>query len=238
MRCVRKTRERRITGPPVPREGIVNTFMEKPERDAIQLAQQGDAQAFEYLYSAHVRRIYRLCFRMVGNQAEAEDLTQEVFLQVFRKIQTFRGESALSTWLYRMTVNVVLMGKRKKPVGEVPLEDHDDPQQENDRADLEIGVSDPRLIGMIDRVTLQGAVAQLAPGYRVIFILHDVEGFKHDEIAAILGCSAGNSKSQLNRARMKLRRLLRPRGSVYGRRTSLPIRRHFHAPNHGWAGPS
>ena len=209
----------------------MNTSMDKPERDAIQQAQQGNAQAFEYLYHAHVRRVNRLCFRMVGHQAEAEDLTQEVFLQVFRKIQTFRGESALSTWLYRMTVNVVLMGKRKKPVLEIPLEDRGGSENDRDGADHEIGESDPQLVGMIDRVTLQGAMSQLAPGYKIIFILHDVEGFKHQEIAEILGCSPGNSKSQLNRARMKLRRLLRPRGGFPGRRKSLSIQRYRCFPN-------
>jgi RNA polymerase sigma-70 factor (ECF subfamily) len=214
----------------------MHTFMDKPERDAIQLAQQGNAQAFKYLYDSHARRVYRLCFRMVGNQAEAEDLTQEVFLQVFRKIQTFRGESALSTWLYRMTVNVVLMGKRKKSLVEIPLEDRGGPENESDGPDHEIGESDPQLVGMIDRVTLQGAMSQLAPGYKIIFILHDIEGFKHQEIAEILGCSPGNSKSQLNRARMKLRRLLRPRAGFPGRRKSLSIPKYRCFPNERLAG--
>jgi RNA polymerase sigma-70 factor (ECF subfamily) len=214
----------------------MNTFMDKPEREAIQLAQQGNAQAFKYLYDSHSRRVYRLCFRMVGNHAEAEDLTQEVFLQVFRKIQTFRGESALSTWLYRMTVNVVLMRKRKKPVIEVPLEERGGPEDERDGAGHEIGESDPQLVGMIDRVILQGAMSQLAPGYKIIFILHDVEGFKHQEIAEILGCSAGNSKSQLNRARMKLRRLLRPRTSFPRHGKSFSIQKYRCFPNERLAG--
>jgi RNA polymerase sigma-70 factor (ECF subfamily) len=162
---------------------------------------------------------------MVGNQAEAEDLTQEVFLQVFRKIQTFRGDSALSTWLYRMTVNVVLMGKRKKLSAEIPMENCGNPETETAGAEQEIGTLDPGLVGAIDRVTLQSAVAQLAPGYRVIFILHDVEGYKHQEIAEILDCSPGNSKSQLNRARMKLRRILKPRRRFSGVSRTLAIQK-------------
>jgi RNA polymerase sigma-70 factor, ECF subfamily len=195
-----------------------------PEAEAIQMATHGDAWAFECLYWSHVRRVYGLCFRMVGNQDEAEDLTQEVFLRLFRKINTFRGQSALSTWLYRVTVNVVLMRLRKKPMMEIPLENPNGLDNEADDAAREVGTSDPRLLGLVDRLNLQRAVDQLAPSSKAIFILHDIEGFKHDEIAEILGCSAGNSKSQLNRARMRLRRLLRrPRGSAPVSRSSFSV---------------
>jgi RNA polymerase sigma-70 factor, ECF subfamily len=178
-----------------------------PESDAIRLAQQGDAAAFEALYRMHSRRVYALCLRMVGNTAEAEDLTQEAFLQLFRKISTFRGESAFSTWLHRLAVNVVLMRLRKKSGTEASLEEITEPDEEGS-ARRDFGSPDLRLAGSIDRVNLQRAVEQLPPGYKAIFVLHDVQGYEHNEIAEIMGCSIGNSKSQLHKARMRLRELL------------------------------
>ena len=177
------------------------------EADAIRLAQQGDAAAFEHLYRLHSRRVYALCLRMVGNTAEAEDLTQEAFLQLFRKISTFRGESAFSTWLHRLAVNVVLMRLRKKSGSEASLEEITEPDEEGS-ARRDFGTPDLRLSGSIDRVNLQRAVEQLPPGYKAIFVLHDVQGYEHNEIAEIMGCSIGNSKSQLHKARMRLRELL------------------------------
>jgi RNA polymerase sigma-70 factor, ECF subfamily len=177
------------------------------EADAIERAKQGDAEAFELLYDLHKRRVYSLCLRMTANTAEAEDLTQEAFLQLFRKIATFRGESAFSTWLHRMAVNVVLMRLRKKGLPLVPL---DDPIESEDEAPKkELGALDPALAGSVDRMELQRAVEALPPGYRSIFVLHDVEGYEHNEIADLVGCSIGNSKSQLHKARMKLRELLK-----------------------------
>ena len=178
------------------------------EAEAIERARQGDAAAFEVLYGLHKRRVYSLCLRMTGNTAEAEDLTQEAFLQLYRKIATFRGESAFSTWLHRLSVNVVLMHLRKKGLPEVSLEESLEPQQE-DGPRRDFGARDDVLAGSIDRLHLQRAVEGLPPGYRVIFVLHDVEGYEHNEIAEIMGCSIGNSKSQLHKARMKLRDLLR-----------------------------
>jgi RNA polymerase sigma-70 factor (ECF subfamily) len=181
---------------------------DKPtEAEAIERAKQGDAEAFEFLYSLHKRRVYSLCLRMTGNPASAEDLTQEAFLQLFRKISTFRGESAFSTWLHRMSVNVVLMQLRKKNLPVVPLDDSADGDEETARK--EPGGPDERLAGSIDRLQLQRAVDELPPGYRTIFVLHDVEGYEHNEIAGMIGCSIGNSKSQLHKARLKLRELLR-----------------------------
>jgi RNA polymerase sigma-70 factor (ECF subfamily) len=142
---------------------------------------------------------------MVRNTTEAEDLTQEAFLQLFRKIHTFRGESVFSTWLHRVSVNVVLMRLRKKNLTEVPLENSND---DEDAYRSEIGAPDPVLSGAIDRVNLDRAIGELPPGYRKAFMLHDVEGYEHQEIAEILGCSVGNSKSQLHKARMRLRDLL------------------------------
>lgn len=181
---------------------------ELPEADAIRLAQQGDAAAFERIYRLHNRRVYSLCLRMVGNTAEAEDLTQEAFLQLFRKISTFRGESAFSTWLHRLAVNVVLMRLRKKTGAETSLEEATEPDEETGGPRKDFGAPDLELSGSIDRVNLKRAVDQLPAGYKAIFILHDVQGYEHNEIADIMGCSIGNSKSQLHKARMRLRELL------------------------------
>jgi RNA polymerase sigma-70 factor (ECF subfamily) len=145
---------------------------------------------------------------MVGDPTEAEDLTQDVFLHLFRKIGTFRGESAFSTWLHRMAVNIVLMRLRRKVIAKTSSDSITNPGEESDAHPKEFGCPDLRLNGVIDRVTLQVAITELAPGYRAIFILHDVQGFKHSEIAEIFGCSVGNSKSQLHKARKLLRQLL------------------------------
>jgi RNA polymerase sigma-70 factor (ECF subfamily) len=177
------------------------------EAEAIDRAKQGDAGAFEALYHLHKRRVYSLCLRMTANTAAAEDLTQEAFLQLFRKIGTFRGESAFSTWLHRMAVNVVLMQLRKKGLAVVPLEDTLETEEES--AKKEPGGEDLRLAGAIDRLQLGQAIEELPPGYRKIFVLHDVEGYEHNEIAGLMGCSIGNSKSQLHKARMRLRELLK-----------------------------
>src|SRR5215467_603805 len=143
---------------------------------------------------------------MTGDPAEAEDLAQEAFLQLFRKIATFRGESAFSTWLHRLVVNAVLMHLRKKGLQQVPLEDTDNSQE--DAVKREYGDDDRRLLGAVDRLALARAIEQLPPGYRSVFVLHDVEGYEHNEIAQIMDCSVGNSKSQLHKARMKLRERL------------------------------
>jgi RNA polymerase sigma-70 factor (ECF subfamily) len=178
------------------------------EAEAIEKAKLGDAQAFQTLYDKHKRRVYSLCLRMTANTAEAEDLTQEAFLQLYRKIGTFRGESAFSTWLHRLSVNVVLMHLRKKSLPVVSLEETTQGGEE-DAPKKDFGAEDLALAGSIDRLQLQRAVDDLPPGYRSIFVLHDIEGYEHNEIATIVGCSIGNSKSQLHKARMKLRDLLK-----------------------------
>jgi RNA polymerase sigma-70 factor (ECF subfamily) len=178
------------------------------EAAAIERAKQGDAEAFQALYDRHKRRVYSLCLRMTANTAEAEDLTQEAFLQLYRKIATFRGESAFSTWLHRLSVNVVLMHLRKKALPVISLEESTQPGEE-DTPKKDFGAEDVALAGSIDRLQLQRAVESLPPGYRMIFLLHDVQGYEHNEIAKIVGCSIGNSKSQLHKARMKLRDLLK-----------------------------
>jgi len=178
--------------------------------DAVILAraQAGDHAAFAQLYALHKRRVYSLCLRMLGNVAEAEDLTQESFLQLHRKIATFRGDSAFSTWLHRLTINVVLMHLRRKGLNLISLDEALDPSPDHGPA-RSFGAADLRLTGSIDRMTLEKAVESLPAGYRLIFVLHDIEGYEHNEIATLLDCSIGNSKSQLHKARMKLREALR-----------------------------
>jgi RNA polymerase sigma-70 factor, ECF subfamily len=175
---------------------------------AIRLAQSGDAAAFETIYQLHSHRVYALCLRMLGDPVEAEDLAQEAFLQLFRKIQTFRGESAFSSWLHRLTANVVLMSFRKKRLPTASLDEVTKSDDDRELPRYEVGGPDPQLAGFCDRVNLQAVIARLPEGYRLMFLLHDVHGYEHNEIAGILGCSVGNSKSQLHKARKRLRELL------------------------------
>jgi RNA polymerase sigma-70 factor (ECF subfamily) len=168
-----------------------------------QRAAAGDMAAYEELYRRHHRRVYALCLRMANNAAEAEDLTQEAFVQLYRKMGSFRGESAFTTWLHRLTVNQALMHFRKKSVkNELTTDEGDTPIQ------IVRGTENPFRMPIVDRIALDKAIAQLPNGYRNVFILHDVEGHEHEEVARILGCSVGTSKSQLHKARMKLRGLL------------------------------
>jgi RNA polymerase sigma-70 factor, ECF subfamily len=177
------------------------------DAEVVKRAQQGDSDAFATLFHAHKARIYSVCLRMTNNAAEAEDLTQDAFLQVFRKIATFRGDSAFSTWLHRIAVNTVLMHFRKKSLSQVSL---DEPYSNSDGAKIrrEYGARDNRLAGCVDRVALANAIKELPHGYRTIFLLHEVEGYEHQEIAEMLGCSVGNSKSQLHKAKLRIRGLL------------------------------
>jgi RNA polymerase sigma-70 factor, ECF subfamily len=178
----------------------------RPQSDyaLAQAASQGEMASFEELYQRHNRRVYSLCLRMTQNQSEAEDLAQEVFIQLFRKIGSFRGESAFTTWLHRLTVNQVLMHFRKRSVKlEQTTEEGETPVQ------IVVGTGNPNSMPVVDRIALDKAISQLPPGYRTVFTLHDIEGHEHEEIARMLGCSVGTSKSQLHKARMKLRVLLR-----------------------------
>ena len=165
--------------------------------------------AFEEVYRTYHRRVYAQCLRMTRSVAEAEDLTQEVFIQLYRKLKTFRGESLFTTWLHRLTTNAVLMHFRK--IAARPEQTTDDAETLNRFAG---GTQNGSLI---DRIALDEAIRQLSPGYRAVFILHDMEGYEHHQIGKILGCAVGTSKSQLHKARMKLRRLLRP-----GKRAAFP----------------
>lgn len=177
------------------------------EDEAIIRAHQGDATAFERLYKAHCKHVYSLCLRMLKNAAEAEDLTQQVFLQLFRKIGTFRGDSSFSTWLHRISVNAVLMHLRRKRPDEILTESLDDTAK-NDAHPARLARDSNSALTVIDRLNLARAVRKLAPGYKRFFLLHDVIGYQHNEIAALLGCSTGSSKSQLHKARKRLRQLL------------------------------
>jgi len=166
------------------------------------------AQPFEEVFRLHHRRVYSLCLRMIGDSVEAEDLTQDVFLQVFRKLGTFRGESAFTTWLHRLTVNQVLMHFRKNYVTKEQL------TEDGEMPGLIMSARNRfNRSAVLDRLALDEAIVQLPHGYRMVFVLHDVEGLEHSEIASLLGCSIGTSKSQLHRARMRMRRLLRRRTS-------------------------
>jgi len=190
------------------------------EREIIRRAQSGDADAFEQLYRLHDRRVYALCVRMTRNPTLAEDLRQEAFLQVFRKIQSFRGTAAFSTWLYRVTFNTVLMHCRKKgfkPLSLEPANEHED----GSPCTRQIGANDASMSNSLERVLLNKAVNSLPRGYKRILLLHDVLGYEHHEIASALGLADGTSKSQLWKARNYLRRVLngvsRMRGPTAGR---------------------
>ena len=180
------------------------------EAEAIKRAQAGDPAVFDHLYRLHSQRVYTLCLRMVRDTADAEDLTQEAFLLLFRKIHTFRGESAFSTWLHRLAVNLVLMRLRKKRLPVASIEAIPDPEDESaPPRTLELGASDLVLEGVIDRINLERCIQRLPAGFRRVFLLHDIQGYRHREIAELLGRSVGDSKSQLHKARKRLRESLR-----------------------------
>jgi RNA polymerase sigma-70 factor (ECF subfamily) len=164
----------------------------------------GDSDAFEQIYRRHYRRVYALSLRMLSDPTMAEDMTQEVFVNLFTKIGSFRGESQFTTWLHRMTVNQVLMYFRKASTrSELTTDEGETPVQ------IVRGTEDPRRMPVVDRIGLENAIKQLPLGYRTVFVLHDVEGYDHDEIARMLEIAEGTSKSQLHKARLKLRGLIR-----------------------------
>jgi RNA polymerase sigma-70 factor (ECF subfamily) len=180
------------------------------ERSLIQRAQSGDEQAFATLFQNHKKRVYSVCLLMTKDVAEAEDLTQEAFMQVFRCVGSFRGDSAFSTWLYRVAVNTVLMKLRRRKAP--PIVSLDEPvSSESPSLRRDVGQADMRLSGAVDRIALRRALLELPEGCRKIFALHEVEGYQHHEIAKMLDCSIGNSKSQLHKAKMKMRDLLFPK---------------------------
>jgi len=173
-----------------------------PAADDVALALQGDRRAFERLYRANVDRVFSVCVRMVGDRARAEDLTQDVFVRCWEKLGTFRGDAQFSTWLHRLAVNVVLNDRE----AEARRRDrHDDGIEDLDT----IAAGDVRPLPVPGlSLDLEQAIATLPPGAKKVFVLHDVEGYTHEEIGEMLGVTAGGCKAQLHRARMLLRRML------------------------------
>ena len=163
----------------------------------VALAAGGDASAFERLYQTHVGRIHSLTRRMLGNH-EADEVTQDIFVRTWQKLGQFRGESAFSTWLHRLAVNVVIEKRRSFAIMRERMSD--------DPAALDMLTVRPARADLT--VDFDHAIEQLPPGAREIFVLHDVEGYKHREIASMLGIASGTSKRQLHRARMLMRRHL------------------------------
>ena len=201
------------------------------EAELVKRAQKGDEEAFAALFENHKRRVYSLCLQMTGDPANADDLTQDAFIQVFRKLSTFRGDAAFSTWLYRISVNTVLMSLRKRTLRTSSLDET--ANTETVSAPREYGRNDPRLMLTVDRIVLDQAVRDLPAGYRKIFILHDVQGYGHGEIARLLHCSTGNSKSQLHKARLKIRDYLTmARKEVTSKRSRRPQAEPVNA---GWS---
>src|SRR6202051_661855 len=200
----------------IPTQEVREGVRDDSERSLIQRAQRGDEHAFGALFQMHKKRVYSVCLQMTKDVADAEDLTQEAFLQVFRSINSFRGDSAFSTWLYRIAVNTVLMKlrRRKSP----PLVSLDEPvSSDTPSLKRDIGRADPSLSGAVDRIALNRAIEELPAGCRQIFDLHEVKGYQHHEIAQLLQCSIGNSKSQLHKAKMKMRDILFPNRAVVSR---------------------
>jgi RNA polymerase sigma-70 factor (ECF subfamily) len=182
------------------------TDRRRADADLVRSALEGNEDACATLFHAHRTKVYCICLRMTNNTAEAEDLTQDAFLQVFRKLGTFRGDAALSTWLHRVAVNSVLMHLRKKGLQQVSLEEP--ANQETGAPKREHGKADPRLSVSVDRIALTRAIKELSVGYRKIFLMHEVKGYAHHEIASLLRCSVGTSKSQLHKAKISMRKLL------------------------------
>lgn len=179
-----------------PRRDTLSTESEAPD---VALAAAGDRRAFERLYRTHQSRIFSVCARMVGDRAQAEELTQDVFVRAWDKLSQFRGEAAFGTWLHRLAVNVVL--NARKSDGRVRSRMAED-EEALDR------VAAPGGAPMGTSMDLEAAIAALPAGARRIFVLHDVEGYKHEEIGEMLSITAGGSKAQLHRARMLLREAL------------------------------
>lgn len=193
------------------------------ELQIVARAKQGDEQAFSALFEEHKKRVYALCLRMTGDVADAEDLTQDAFVQVLRKIAAFRGDSAFSTWLYRVVVTTVLMKLRARKPRAVSF---DEPLcLESSSVAREYGTEDLHLQGTVDRLALIRAISELPRGYRAIFILHEVLGYGHQEVARLLHCSTGNTKSQLHKARLKIRESLLAEKKQAKSATQVTVRR-------------
>jgi RNA polymerase sigma-70 factor (ECF subfamily) len=183
------------------------TEANRVDRELVQRCRRGELGAFEELYKRYGSRLYTVAYRITGSAADAEDLVQDMFLQVFRRLESFRGEAALGTWLHRLAINTCLDFVRSKQGRRQRVTDAAD-----DLDALESPAAGPwRAEAALDRMDLERAIAQLPPSYRRAFLLHDVEGLEHHEIGAALGIAEGTSKSLLFKARMRLRSLLRGR---------------------------
>ena len=178
-----------------PRESQILTSSDPNEEIMlITRVKQNDIQAFEQLYRLHSGRVYALCYRLAGNHARAEEFAQEAFIRAWQKIRTFRGESSFASWLYRLTTNVVLSTLRKKRLRQVSLDEVNESQNPVERQ-LDTGII----------MDMEMAISKLPEGARMIFVLHDIEGYQHNEIADMTGLAIGTSKAQLHRARKLLR---------------------------------
>jgi RNA polymerase sigma-70 factor (ECF subfamily) len=208
MQAEKDRHVRNLESSPNSSEGNSVKDLQKEERKAIRCAQQGDLWGFEQIYRQHSKRVYAQCYRMLGNSAEAEDMAQEVFLQLFRKIKTFRGDSLLSTWLYRLTLNAVLMHIRRKNAPVVSLEQMAPPELASSLSGEEPKASCTSDAGIADRLYLEKAISRLPWTWRLVFLLHDVHGYKHLEIARIMRCSVNTSKGMLHKAHLRLRAIL------------------------------
>ena len=178
----------------------------QPDTELARQAAEGDAEAFEEIHRRYRRPVYTLALRMTRNAADAEDLTQESFLTVLRNVGSFRGEAAFSSWLYRLTSNVVKMHFRRRSSRPEDL------TSDGEMCERKLGVKRRAASpAVFDRIAIEKAVRALPPGYRAAFVLHDVAGYEHAEIARMQGCTTGNSKAQLHRARVSLRGMLSAR---------------------------
>ncbi len=205
----------------------MSTLHDAPESELIANAMNGDSECFGELYTRHSRRVFYLCYRMVNDTDLAEDLTQEAFVHAFRRLSTFRQESRFTTWMHRIAVNTVLMfiRKRNSSIRETPLDPGFGGEEEASFEGPLYGKADDVLSMTTDRVALQRAIEDLPPGYRLMLILHDIHGYEHQEIAEIFGCTTGNTKSQLHKARLRLRAVInRPSGARAGARQQVSSR--------------
>ena len=179
--------------------------MHQDDLDLARRCREGDSTAFEAVYRAHSGRLFGLVSRMLASAPEAEDVLQDVFINAHRKMGSYRGESSLGTWLYRLAVNHCLDHLRSRAARMARSTESLDVEDAAEPA-----ASEPRVPTAVSRIDLQRAITQLPEGCRLAFVLHDVEGLDHKEVAAALGITEGTSKSQVHKARMRLRVLLDP----------------------------
>jgi RNA polymerase sigma-70 factor (ECF subfamily) len=185
------------------------------DEELVAMLQAGDQPAFDELYRRHNKRVHRICLRMTKSPEDAEELTQDVFLMVHRKIGGFRGDAKFSTWVHRIAVNLVLMKLRQKGLKLISLDELLQPSDE-DESPRQFGKADPHLVLTAERIGLDRVLEGLPPGYRIVFWLHDIEGYEHHEIAKILGIGVGGSKSQLHKARRRILEILDPLAAAFG----------------------